>query len=220
MLTRAETVASELRRLIHSGDLEPGEPLRQVDIARRFEVSTTPVREAFAALAQEGLVRQDPHRGVVVFAPSPADLYETYEIRMALEPLATELAAPRLRPADLQELQEVLDDMRMAIADDDIVEYDMVLNRKFHRLIYQAAGRPRLADMIEMLRDTSSVYIRVLRARRTLADLEVVQREHEAILVALQARAAAPAGKLMREHLERNVEQMIASLAADRGSDD
>jgi DNA-binding GntR family transcriptional regulator len=218
MLTRAETVATELRRLIHQGDLEPGSPLRQVDIARRFEVSTTPVREAFAALAKEGLVVQDAHRGAVVFSPSVADLYETYEIRMALEPLATELAASRLHQSDLEELDRIVDDMYAAVADNDIVQYDTVLNRRFHALIYRAADRPRLADMIDVLRDTSAVYIRVLRAQQTRDDLEAVQTEHEAILAALHARAGKPAAKLMRAHLANTVEQMLASMPAARAN--
>jgi DNA-binding GntR family transcriptional regulator len=69
-LTRSEAVAGELRRMIQSGEFPPGARLRQAEIAARFGMSTTPVREAFMILAQEGIVRQDAHRGVVVFQPS------------------------------------------------------------------------------------------------------------------------------------------------------
>src|SRR5918997_1170374 len=68
--------------------LAPGTRLRQNDVAKRFGVSTTPVREAFAQLQAEGLVRIDPHRGAVVFHPSVDDVLEFYEIREALESLA------------------------------------------------------------------------------------------------------------------------------------
>src|SRR5262249_1521312 len=67
--TRAEHVAERLREMIVGGELEPGARLRQADVAEWFDVSTTPVREAFTALAREGFVRQSAHRLVEVFRP-------------------------------------------------------------------------------------------------------------------------------------------------------
>src|SRR4029450_3655286 len=110
-VTRSAAVANELRRLIRSGELPAGARLRQLDIAERFAVSTTPVREAFASLAKEGLVRQDSHRGVVVFVPSSDDLLQNYEIRLALEPLATRIAATNATPDDLETLERLLGEM-------------------------------------------------------------------------------------------------------------
>src|SRR5690349_13342936 len=94
--TRAGAVAERLREMILSGELPGGTRVRQMDIAERFGVSSTPVREAFTALAREGLVRQDTHKGVVVQQPSIEDVRENYEIRMALESLAVERAATRI----------------------------------------------------------------------------------------------------------------------------
>ena len=98
--TIAEAIASALRSDITSGRLRAGERLRQVPLANRFNVSTTPVREAFAILQHEGLVRMHPQRGATVFVPSTEDLHEHYEIRAALEALAVELAAANFEPAD------------------------------------------------------------------------------------------------------------------------
>src|SRR5437879_3251312 len=83
--TRAGAVAAHLRQLIMAGDLTPGTHLRQAEVAERFGVSTAPVREAFVILARQGLVRQDAHRGVVVFSPSRHELTEIYDLRKALE---------------------------------------------------------------------------------------------------------------------------------------
>src|SRR5882724_3312464 len=110
--TRAAVVARELRTLILSGEIPPGNHLRQAEIARRFGVSTTPVREAFVALAREGLVRRDAHRGVVVFSPSLSELAEIYEMRAALESLATELAATTLSARELAAIARVVERMR------------------------------------------------------------------------------------------------------------
>src|ERR1700755_1265283 len=85
--TIAGQVAARLRAEIVAGERAPGSKLRQVEIAKRYGVSTTPVREALAMLQREGLVRLHAQRGAVVFLPSVADLREHYEIRGALEAL-------------------------------------------------------------------------------------------------------------------------------------
>lgn len=208
-VSRAAAVAEELRRLILSGELKAGERLRQVELAERFNVSTTPVREAFTALAREGLVRHDSHRGVVVFTPTTSDVTENYEIRMALEPLAAELAAKSISDADLQRLDEVVKQMRRTSAP---LEYQP-LNREFHRIIYAAAGRPRLFELIESLRDAFEAYIGYdATARPDQEYYETAHREHEAIAAALKARAAKRARKLMLEHLSHNAAHIAASV--------
>ncbi len=96
--TISGAVAARLRQEIVAGELPAGQRLRQVEIARRLGVSTTPVREALAALQREGLVALHPQRGAVVFLPSVDDLREHYEIRIALEELAVGKAAERFEP--------------------------------------------------------------------------------------------------------------------------
>src|SRR5688572_20697813 len=86
--TAAEAVATRLRQEIQAGEHAPGTPLRQTEVARRLGVSTTPVREAFALLQADGLVRIDRYRGAVVFRPTAEELRDAYEIREALELLA------------------------------------------------------------------------------------------------------------------------------------
>jgi DNA-binding GntR family transcriptional regulator len=205
-MTRSEAVAGELRRMIKSGELAPGMHLRQADIAARFGMSTTPVREAFMILAREGVVRQDAHRGVVVFEPSLEELTETYEIREVLEALATELAAKRLKDDDLEALDAIVEQMRSAKP----ARY-VELNSDFHRRIYDAADRPRLLEMIEQLRDIASSYIELTVREYDPDYRDQVQREHEAIRDALRKRDAKRAGRLVRDHLRHNARQ-VATL--------
>jgi DNA-binding GntR family transcriptional regulator len=197
--------------MIRSGQLEAGARLRQADVARSFDVSITPVREAFTALAREGFVRQDAHRGVVVFMPSAEDLLENYEIRIALEPLATGIAASRIGE-ELVELEALRMEMRAAIRTD-LRRYAQELNPAFHTLIYRAAQRPRLAEIIEQLRDAGAAYIQLLVLRPQPARyLASAQKEHEEILDALKARKAKVAAAAMKRHLEHNRDQIMASL--------
>jgi DNA-binding GntR family transcriptional regulator len=196
--TRSEVVADELRRLFAIGGLAPGTRLRQADIAERFMVSTTPVREAFASLAREGLVRQDAHRGVVVSAPSVDELRETFEIRGILEAFATHLAAQRLSAEDLAALQEIVAEMRDASSG----RY-VDLNRQFHRRIYAAAGRPRLLEIIEQLREIAGNDLNVTVRRYGEVYRHRVQSEHEAIVDALAKKDSELASRLVSDHVRQ-----------------
>jgi DNA-binding GntR family transcriptional regulator len=209
--TRAAAVAEELRRLILSGELEAGTHLRQLDLARRFNVSTTPVREALTVLARQGLVRHDVQRGVVVFSPSEQDVRENYELRIALEPLAAELAAKSITPEELDLIDAVIERMRAAA--DEPLEY-VTLNREFHRAVSTAARRPRLFELIESLRDAFDAYIRFDAASSPdPAYFSRAHAEHEAITQALHARAPKRARKLMETHLRLNAEHFGVTIA-------
>lgn len=209
--TRAQAVADALRREILAGEIEAGSPLRQVELAQRFGVSTTPVREAFAALLREGLVVGDSHRGVVVFRPSLEDLRENYEIRIVLESLATEKAAEKINEQQLAALDELLARMRGVR---DPIEY-FALNRRFHAAIYQSAGRARLAELIEKLRDAGHAYGNLF-AVRSGDDRSQTELEHGAIVQALRAKAPARAAKAMATHLRRNADFVARQLMQTR----
>lgn len=214
--TRAAAVGAELRRLILSGELPLGTKLRQVEISERFGVSTTPVREAFTTLAREGLVQQDAHRGVKVILPNQDDLRENYEIRILLEPTATRHAAARIGKPELEELGRQAARMKDASGDLDPLAEEAVradANREFHRIIYDAAGRPRMAELIEQLRNSADVFIRLGIARPPMGYRKRSAREHAAILKALRAGDGEKAADEVRKHLEHNFEQISDSLA-------
>jgi len=214
-LTRAGAVAKRLREMITSGELPLGSRLRQNEIAARLGVSSTPVREAFLLLAREGLVHQDTHRGAVVFSPTVADVQENYEMRVALECLATELAAKQIGPGQLDELDTLL--VRLDEAPrTDVDLHTKVLNRRFHTMIYRAAGRPKLLEMIETMRDTATIYQALLIQPRVSECLDAVRAEHQEIVAALRARAPKRAARAVRTHLEHNRAQTMARLQADR----
>jgi DNA-binding GntR family transcriptional regulator len=208
--TRAAAVAEELRRLILSGELKGGTHLRQVELAERFGVSTTPVREALTVLARQGLVRHDVQKGVVVFSPSEDDVRENYELRIALESLAAELAAKSITDDELAAIDAIIE--RMRAAGDQRLEY-VALNREFHRAVYAAARRRRLFELIESLRDAFDAYIRF--DATASPDPEYFARahaEHEAIAEALHARAAKRARKLVETHLRLNAKHFGVSI--------
>jgi DNA-binding GntR family transcriptional regulator len=210
--TTAKVVAERLRQEIQHGTLAPGTRLRQNDVAQRFGVSTTPVREAFAQLQAEGLVRIDPHRGAVVFHPTVEDVLEFYEIREALESLAVTHAIPRLRTEVARDLDALIDRMRRT---EDARKW-LKLNDQFHLRLYESAGRSRLSTLIDNLRDASAPYIYMFVASRPPS--ERANEEHQAILDACVRKDPAAAKRAIRDHL-RNASRDLAAFLAAREAD-
>jgi DNA-binding GntR family transcriptional regulator len=210
--TTAKIVAGRLRDEIQGGTLSPGTRLRQNDVARRFGVSTTPVREAFAQLQAEGLVRIDPHRGAVVFHPTVEDLMEFYEIREVLEALAVAQAMPHLDEDAVRELNALIDKMRRT---EDARRW-MKLNDEFHLHLYELAHRPRLTAMIENLRDASTPYIHMFVAGRSPAAR--ANEEHQEILDACTRGDREAAERAVREHLRSASRELAAFLNAAAGT--
>jgi DNA-binding GntR family transcriptional regulator len=205
--TVAGLVAERLRAEIVAGNLLAGSKLRQVEIARRFGVSTTPVREALAALQREGLVRLHPQRGAVVFLPTVEDLREHYEIRAALEAVAAARTAEHFEQEWAVGLEALLDEMSTGPPADRYIE----LNQQFHTELYEYSARPRLVEMIAALRDASSAYLHIYRAA---ADFPVTRldAEHRRILAACVAHDADGAAAATREHLQNTVEHVASRL--------
>jgi DNA-binding GntR family transcriptional regulator len=204
--TTAKVVAERLRSEIQHGVLAPGFRLRQNDVAKRFGVSTTPVREAFAQLQAEGLVRIDPHRGAVVFHPSADDVLEFYEIREALESLAVSQVMRKIDPGVAETLSDLIQTMRGT--EDPRVW--LRLNDEFHLRLYACAGKPRLSGLIDNLRDASAPYIHMFVASRPLS--ERANDEHQAILDACLGGNAAAAKKAIRAHLRHASNDLAAFL--------
>ncbi|HYC82738.1 MAG TPA: GntR family transcriptional regulator [Solirubrobacterales bacterium] len=210
--TRASAVAAELRQQILDGAIAPGTRLRQAQIAERYGVSTTPVREAFVTLAREGLVRQDAHRGAIVFAPSIEELAEIYEIRATLEAAATRIAA---RKIDAETLA-ALDDLVARMRSEPPREYPR-LNNELHTKIYLAADRPRLFEIIENLRRSAGSYLMIAMGKYSDEYLEEIHREHEEIIVALRDGTPSQAAAKIQAHLRnssRQVQRIIRSINA------
>jgi DNA-binding GntR family transcriptional regulator len=192
--TRAALV-ERLREDILNGRVPAGTHLRQVEIATRFGVSTTPVREAFRELATLGLVEIHAHRGAVVLAPSATELAQIYEVRTIVEPICAAWAAELITEAEVQAARALLEASR-----DGGMRDAAGLNRRFHAVIVGACGNSHLAELTLNLLDRSTPYIvRVLRSspERLLRQAE----EHAELLAACEARDPARAYRASRDHL-------------------
>ena len=191
-VSKTDLVAALIRELIITGELAAGEQLRQRDLAERFQVSQTPVREAMRRLESEGLVISDTHRGFTVAVPEDGPVEENFQIRAALESLGASLAARRIDAEGIGRLQALNDRMR-ALAGDD-ARYS-ALNREFHFTVYEYAGSPLLLTLMRLLWASLQGGPQVSRTHAESA------RQHDAILGALKAGDAAGASAQTYQHI-------------------
>ncbi len=182
-VSKTDLVAALVRELVITGELGPGEQLRQRDLALRFGVSQTPVREAMRRLESEGLLVCDTHRGFTVVTPGDGRVEENFQIRAALESLGASLAARKIGTDGLARLRHLNEQMR-ALPDDDSRYAE--LNREFHFTVYEYARSPLLLSLMRLLWASLHGGPRVSRTHAESA------RQHDEILAAL-ADADAPA---------------------------
>lgn len=198
--TNAERVATTLRREILDGGLEPGARLRAEAFAERFDLSRSPVREAFMILATEGLLEILPRRGAVVRSFDERDVYELYEVRALLEPLAAKRASLRISEEDLTRLDELASQQEGLGGSESDIAGHLALNDQFHTLIIDAANSHRLTAALSQVQGLPVSF------RTGFWSDDNHRREslecHRMILGALRNRHADYAETIMRMHLQ------------------
>lgn len=201
--SKSDIVCAMLREMIISGELSPAEPLRQRDLAERFGVSQTPVREALRRLESEGLVVNDPHRGATVAESRQGLVHDNSLIRAALEPLGARLAAGAITEEQLANLRELNDEMREVETDD---ERYATLNRQFHFAIYEAAASPVLLSMMRLLWQAMPRGPKVTRGHAESVD------QHTQLIEALGARDPDRAAEITHKHIlsTRHLEEEVS----------
>ena len=200
-----QEAADMLRKIILSGELAPGERLREVAISERLGMSRTPVREAFRTLAAEDLVSLLPNRSVVVSEVNLADTPDIFAVLGTLEALAGQYACRRMTGDQIDFLGDLQEELEEQFRLGDRVGYTET-NRMIHELIVEGSQNTALIAAWRMLLP------RVQRARN-LNNLDrhrwtQAVREHRQIFDALAARDAAQLAQLMRTHFENGSSSM------------
>jgi DNA-binding GntR family transcriptional regulator len=224
--TKADDIARLLEDEIVAGRIAPGTVLRQEQLSERFSVSRTPVREALRRLAALGIVSFEPNRGVRVRSISAGELREAFLVRAELEALATEVATPRMTPADLAALdaaEKRFSELTVALREQArggepdstlFVEW-MQANYAFHDVIYAAADLPLVERLAKGARRTF-LGSRVWSAKAEFDDLYVKNDlQHRAIREAIAAGSAQAARVVAKEHVlssGRLIETVLESL--------
>jgi DNA-binding GntR family transcriptional regulator len=193
--SRAAHVLDALRAAIRGGLYQPGERMRETEVAADLGVSRTPVREAFRQLQADGLLTMEPWRGVIVAKLDQQQLVELYAMRGVLEGTAAALAARHAAPSQIAALKDILEASAKETDAGRLAE----LNRQFHEGLYAAAHNRYLLKALHALGDSmallpSTTY--ALAGRPASA-----QAEHERLLAAIEAGDATEAEARARSHI-------------------
>lgn len=207
----ARQVTRALRQAIVTMHLAPGEMLSEQDLARRFGVSRSPVREALIKLAEAGLVRVLPQRGTQVVKISRASVEDARFIREAVESAVVREAALRAGPAIIAELNASLTRQRRAQRAKTTEEF-LDLDEEFHRLLAEAAGRPAAWQMIEDVKPQMDRVRFLDMAKAT--PRHVVIAQHVTIVDAIKARDPNAAANAMHVHLSE-ILRSLPEIAAE-----
>lgn len=210
-VTLAEALRQKLESAIAAGHLEPGSRLDEQEIAQRFGVSRTPVREAFRLMAANNLVELRGRQGATVRIIKAQALVEMFQVMAELEGLCARLAARRVSPAWRSQIEEIHQRLVAASSTGNIdVFYD--INQEFHEAIYEASRNAFLAEQTRKLRNQVAAYRRrVTRMPNRIAD---TIREHEAIMHAILGHDAERAHSAMRDHVNLLGDNLLDFLAA------
>jgi DNA-binding GntR family transcriptional regulator len=197
-LRRSEQLGEEIEERIVTGVYPPGTRLDEQELAASFGVSRTPVREALIQLASAGLIDVRPRRSAIVPEMSAERLYEMFEVMAELEAMCGQLAARRIRPEELEQLQEAHRACEVARDAGDPDTYYQ-LNEVFHRRIYEASHNGFLAEQAMALHRRLRPYRRLqLRVRNRMS---TSFSEHAEIVAAIVEGDGAKVADTLRAHV-------------------
>jgi DNA-binding GntR family transcriptional regulator len=192
-------IAAYLREAILSGEIAPGQWIRQEDVAARLGASRLPVREALRMLEAEGLTEHAANRGSRVPLLDAHEVDVVYRMREALEPLALTESLPHLAEDQLAHLEEVQERIE---ADGDLSEF-LVLDREFHLSSYAGCPSDRLVSTISRLWNATQHYRRAFMLVSGMDRRWIVNSEHRLLLDAIRRRDAVDGERYLSGHIRR-----------------
>lgn len=212
--TLREKILETIREAILKGDLKPGEKVAEPELAERFGISRTPIREAFRQLESEGYLTVVPRKGAVVAALSEKDVQEYYEVKSILEGYAAELAAAKLTEKELGKLESVNERLKQLAEAGDVKAFYKI-HHEFHETFLKAAGNSKLYDLI--------IQLGLKFSRLRMASLSVHGRmaisvaEHDKLLDAFRHHDGKAAEALVKKTAAIGGRVLLESMAHSKG---
>ena len=211
-----DTVYVALRDGILNNLFSPGERLNVTELAKKLNVSVTPVKDGLNRLAVQGLIQILPRRGTFVTVIDAREVSETFDLRRALELLACETAVLRVNEADIERLSALLTEMERPVVtrDDELLHLEK--NSRFHKALMELSGNKKLLEMYELL----NAHLKIARVHsqgdQWVRRLPLDAEEHRQILAALAQRDIGRLQAVLRIHITTAKELLIGDLATFR----
>lgn len=203
-LSQGEAAYQQLHAAIKSGTYQPGDRLREVDVAERLALSRTPVREAIRKLESDGIVEHRARIGAVIRTLSQPEIVELYEMRVVLELAAAGMAAKHASAAEIDTMVDLNAQIFAARAD---ARAASAINQDFHRCIYLASRNRFLLASARALNNAL-----MLLGPTTLDDearIKTVCQQHDKIIEAIRNADADAAGAAAALHLETSLRHRL-----------
>lgn len=211
-----QEVLSQLRGMITHGEYVPGRLFSENELMERLGVSRAPIREALAILVQDGILDQLHRKGVMVRVIGPAETLEVLQLRQSLEELVVRQLANDPNPDRLDGVEEVLQDMDRAAADNDAVAF-LDADTDFHCGLARKAGYFAAADMLRTLRD--KIRIVGLDSLQQDSGFAGANSAHRELVRHILANEPDRAQSVLREHLDATSRLLVRTLQADPAPD-
>lgn len=208
--TLRERIVEGIRNAIVNGSIPAGSRVAEPELAERFGISRTPVREALRQLESEGFITVVPRKGAIVASLSPKDISDFYDLKMLLEGYAARQATRTLSDADIDRMESVNEAM-LAAALDQEWRKAIELHNEFHEIFVSASGNERLAAI------DRNLVMQFQRFRLILAmhgSIEGSARQHREIIAAFRDRDAELAESLVRKNAAYGKKLLLKELAA------
>lgn len=197
--TRTQLVEEAIRTKILKGELKTGQPLRQDALAKEFNVSRIPVREALMQLEAQGLVSFEAHKGATVTELSPDKIDELFELRAVVECHILERAIQNMTDDDLERANQIRQRFDDLVSRGDEVEEWSNHNYELHKALYSPANMPETMDVIYNLNTKCDRYIRMQLL--FTAGTEKADKEHVALLEMCKNRDIEGAKYVLKKHI-------------------
>ncbi|WP_321529999.1 GntR family transcriptional regulator [uncultured Desulfuromonas sp.] len=207
--TLREKILENIRDAILKGTLKAGERVSEPDLAERYGISRTPIREAFRQLESEGYLTVVPRKGAVVTALTERDVEEFYSIKSILEGYAARLAAEKLTDKDVDRLKTINNRLAKLASAGDVKTFFRVHN-EFHEQFIRASGNEKLLELIQQL---LKKFDRLRIASLSLPGrMEISVQEHEKIIDAFESHDGDTADRLVRKNAAYGGQVLLQSM--------
>ncbi|MFP3392679.1 GntR family transcriptional regulator [Brevibacillus sp. SIMBA_040] len=203
-----DQVYHSIKQMIHEGIFQPGDRIYEAKIARDFNLSRSPIREAIRALEKEGLLVIDEKSRMTVYKPTMKDVEEIYQCRMVLESLAAKLATEHATNRELKEIEGVLVQTKKYLEGKEEPDKEVIisLNARFHDLILQLSKNNRLQKQLSELKALTHYYMLInLKGERRKW---IIFAEHQEIFDCMKRRDDENAGQLMSTHIHNDLQHL------------
>jgi DNA-binding GntR family transcriptional regulator len=212
--TLREKILETIREAILKGQLKPGEKVAEPELAERFGISRTPIREAFRQLESEGYLTVIPRKGAVVTSLSERAVEEFYAIKSILEGYAARMAVENLTDKDMEKLEAINERLAQLAHEGDVKNFFRIHN-EFHELLIKAAENEKLMELINQL---MLKFNRLRLASLALPGrMEISVQEHKKIIEAFKSKDGERADNLVRKTASYGGQVLIQSMAQSEG---